>query len=99
MLGQMIGITTSIATMAAIGVTRGAVNVATGAVRRRAPARRVIVRQNADVAISKLIAALEAERMMRAQLEKENARLRERASVAEEAFDFLMQERAGGSTR
>lgn len=94
MLGPIIGLTTSIATIAATGLARGGAAVITGQGRRQAPVRRVIVRQNSKPAVDKLVAALEAERSLRLQLERENARLRERVSVAEEAFDFFMSERA-----
>ena len=93
MLGPLIGITTSIATTAAIGVARCGASAVTGG--RQAPVRtRTIVRDSRS-SVATLIAALDAEKRLRAQFEAENARLRERVLAAEDVIDELMQRVAG----
>ena len=95
MLGPLIGITTSIATTAAIGVARaGAAAVTSGG--RQAPVRtrRIVVRQNADEAIERLGQELMRERALRMQLQAQNQRLQEMVDVAQDAIDELMQQRA-----
>ena len=90
MIGQMIGITTSIATTAAIGVARAGAAAVTGA-GRQAPVRtRTIVRDSRN-SVATLIQALDAEKARRAQLEFENARMAEKIAIAEEVIDELMQ--------
>ena len=91
-MNGLIGITTSIATTAAIGVARAGAAAVTGT-GRQAPVRtrRIVVRQNADEALEILKAALQKERDLRGQLERENARLREMVSVAEDLIHELQQ--------
>lgn len=90
MIGQMIGITTSIATTAAIGVARCGAAAVTGT-GHRVPVRtrRIVVRQNADEAIAILKRALQEERDLRGQLERENARLQEMVDTAQELLTEL----------
>lgn len=91
MMNGLIGITTSIATTAAIGVARAGAAAVTGGHRAPIRTRRIVVRQNADEAIAILKRALQSERDLRGQLERENARLREMVEVAEIVIDELQQ--------
>ena len=95
MLGQMIGITTSIATIAATGLARGGAAALTGAGRRQVPVRRVVIRKNADIALKRLGEELMRERALRMQVERENARLQETVVAAQEIVDDLMQRLRG----
>lgn len=91
MLGPIIGITTSIATIAATGLARGGAAVITGQGRRPMPVRRVVIRKNADLALKRLGDELMKERALRMQVERENARLQETVVAAQEIVDDLMQ--------
>lgn len=86
MLGPMISLTTSIATVAAVGVARAGAAAVTGT-GRQAPVRRA--RPSNHAAIHQLIEALESERQRRRAAEAEIATLRLQLAVAGDVIERL----------
>lgn len=87
MLGPMISLTTSIATVAAVGVARAGAAAVVGGAGHQVPVRRP--RQTNHVAVHQLIEALENERERRRAAEAEVATLRLQLAVAGDVIERL----------